>query len=167
MTANNPHPYRDNHPIPVCVVAGCDALAHLLCPDCGRPFCIDHTGTASSCTDCQFKAPSRRSILPVVAGSVLGAGGIATFLFALGSAWFMPIDPALGGMVAVLGTLSGALVAAIGGTRRGRGWQPVEGNALTVRLDGDEDRPHRRVGLSSRRNRTGAAFQNSVGRFQL
>lgn len=138
MTDSATHPFRDNTPKPVCVVAGCESLAHLRCPKCKRPFCIDHVVNQPSCVDCQR---------PITLRELRG------------------VRPGLRGLK---GLFSRALAAARRRWGRSAGWEPVVGNTLRVSADDElEKQGRRRVGLVGLRRRARAAFQNSIGRFRL
>jgi hypothetical protein len=156
------HPYRTQDPIPLCVT--CGSPAHLRCPGCDRPFCIDHARVAPTCEDCARARRGRPVGLAGLVGYTLGLGGVTGFVFTF--------NPIAGGVLGVLGALGAGIVAAIA-SRRGRsgkrGWEVIEGNALRVRADGGDDdaQPEHRRTLSRRWSRSGAAFQNSLGRFQL
>jgi hypothetical protein len=165
MTTNtNTHPFRANSLHPVCTV--CEAPAHLRCPRCRRPFCIDHAAMGPCCTDCAEAAAKKEEkvSLTSVASYAAAVGGLSSYLFALA--------PALGVMAGVAGVRGGILVSAVAHRiARGRatGWEPVDGTALRVGRDGGPERAHRdlvvgRTGLRSFQVNT---FRASMGQFRL
>jgi hypothetical protein len=158
---NISHPYRTQTPTPVCVT--CGVPAHLRCPICERPFCVDHASIAPTCADCANRARHDGSVnVAALVGYTLGLGGVSSFLFTF--------NPIAGGVLGVLGALGGGIVAAIARCRgrSKKGWQVIEGNKLKVRADGGGDgQPKHHRSLSRRPSRSRAAFQNSIGRFQL
>lgn len=159
MTTNTTHPFRTNSLRPVCTV--CEAPAHLRCPRCGRPFCVDHAAMGPCCVGCAEEAVKREEkvSLASVAGYAAAMGGLSSYLFALA--------PALGVMAGVAGVLGGILVSAVAhkiARGRARGWEPVEGATLRVGRDGGPQRQHRDLVVG--RNRL-SHFQTAMGRYRL
>lgn len=160
MTTNTTtHPYRDANPYPVCAV--CDALAHLRCPRCKRPFCIDHAAMGPCCEDCARSSARKgdRVILTSLASCTVLVGGLSSYLFML--------DSALGMISGVAGMLGGFLISAVARKiARGRagGWEPVEETALRVGRDAGPEREHRDLVVGRSRL---SHFQTSMGRYPL